>query len=629
MNNQIIDNLKKLLTSLKRHKFSLVNIYPSDVYTFENFKKTFESKLENIIVIQTKSKFVLFDKTVKLVSPKVFDEKKTEFFEKTKNAVVIWNDKLESLEGLQAYYPIIYVKVRDFDDFNERNKDHLEDWKVMPYEAEKLVVLINKNIKAFKSLTFDEFNISPLAKTSEEVKKEDQALKDLGLDLRYSEKEKVKFVTKLRPKNEINYSIFDNLPQPTIYPPNRNNVKWCQEFYSYIHAILKIIVPVEKERIIDMILNKQTLKVWLRGFTHRTINLNIEENYEALESVGDKTLKNAFSIYYFKRHPTAGPDELNNATKETQSDEAQAELSDNIGLIRWCKLDSIFQGNMKIKEDLLESLAGVITVILNEKNIYGFATDIFYNMFKLIYDDYTINARIDAATFVRQVIPPLKPSEAGKNRSDSPTANIRQIYMPRPKQIDYQVYKKILKQAEKIIKDNDIEGIIVDEKQKEKQADQGIHDRTTTTPAGKIKVEFYIDKFASDVFKLYGFNFKPGMVIGAATESTTAPAKRRAGDNAREFLYKNGITLEWIKDMKDDKKMKDLQGLDKRALLKAKQKHKDIIRLGVADKKIKSDQLFILYGENKDGKKYNLEYYVSGGSDNNYLVLVKKYLGLD
>ena len=81
--------------------------------------------------------------------------------------------------------------------------------------------------------------------------------------------------------------------------------------------------------------------------------------------------------------------------------------------------------------------------------------------------------------------------------------------------------------------------------------------------------------------------------------------------------------------MKEDKNMKDLQGLDKRALLKAKQKHKDIIRLGVADKKIKSDQLFILYGENKDGKKYNLEYYVSGGSDNNYLVLAKQYLNID
>ena len=629
MNNQIIDNLKKLLTSLKRHKFSLINVFPSDVYAFENFKKTFESKLENIIIVQTKSKFVIFDKTVKLVSPKVFDEKKTEFFEKTKNGIVIWNNNLESLEGLQAYYPIIYVKVRNFEEFKEKNKDHLEDWIEMPYEAEKLMVLINKNIKSFKSLTFDEFNIAPLAKTTEEIRKEDQALKDIGLDLKYSEKEKSKLITKLRPKNEINYSIFENLPQPTIYPPDRKNIKWCQEFYTYIHAMLKIIVPVEKERIIDMILNKQTLKVWIRAFTHRTTNLNLEENYEPLESVGDKVLKNAFSIYYFERYPAAGPNDLNNATKDTQSDEAQGEIGDKMGLMDWCKLDSIFQGNMTIKEDLQEAFAGAITVILNEKNIYGYSTDIFVNMFKLLYDDYEFNSKIDAATFVRQIIPRLKPSDAGKNRPTSPTIKERQIYMPRPKQIDYQVYKKILKQAEKIIKDNDIEGIIVDEKQKDKQADQGIYDRTTTTPDGKTKVEFYLDKFASDVFKLYGFNFKPNQVIGSSIESTTKPAKRKAGDKAREFLYKHGITLEWISKMKEDKNMKDLQGLDKRALLKAKQKHKDIIRLGVADKKIKSDQLFILYGENKDGKKYNLEYYVSGGSDNNYLVLAKQYLNID
>ena len=214
-----------------------------------------------------------------------------------------------------------------------------------------------------------------------------------------------------------------------------------------------------------------------------------------------------------------------------------------MGLMDWCKLDSIFQGNMTIKEDLQEAFAGAITVILNEKNIYGYSTDIFVNMFKLLYDDYEFNSKIDAATFVRQIIPRLKPSDAGKSRPTSPTIKERQIYMPRPKQIDYQVYKKILKQAEKIIKDNDIEGIIVDEKQKDKQADQGIYDRTTTTPDGKTKVEFYLDKFASDVFKLYGFNFKPNQVIGSSIESTTKPAKRKAGDKAREF-YINTV-LPW------------------------------------------------------------------------------------
>ena len=193
-------------------------------------------------------------------------------------------------------------------------------------------------------------------------------------------------------------------------------------------------------------------------------------------------------------------------------------------------------------------------------------------MFKLLYDDYEIDTRIDAATFIRQVIPRLKPSEASKNRPTSPATNIRQIHMPRPKQIDYNVYKKILKQAEKIIKENDIEGIIVDEKQKDKQDDQGFYVSESKTSDGKVKIEFYIDKFASDVFKFYGFDFKPGKVIGSAIESTIKPAKRKAGVNAREFLNKHGITKEWIDKKKEDKKMKDLQGLDKRALIKAKEK---------------------------------------------------------
>lgn len=607
MNKQIADNLKKALLNLKHKKFSLINIYPTDVYDFEDFKKTFKNKLENVVIIQNKNKFSLNypldNEKIKTIPTKTFQDKQDEIFEKTKNGIVIWHDKFEKLEGLQAYYPIIYISnIDNEEEFKEKFKDDLEDWKSVYYQNSKLMVLYNKNIKEFQTFKFIDFDIKSSVKINND---------------------KVKYESKLKPGNTINYEIFNTLPKPTIYPPDRSNPKWCQEFYNYILEILKIIVPANKERMIPYIINKQTFKdVWLRAFTHFTIKPDVTENYEALEHIGDRAMKHAFIDYYYERYPSSTPGELNDASQKTQSDEEQAELGYKMGLMNWVCLDDVLQSNMKLNEDLLESFAGALDISLYQAGIIGGSVPIFNNMFRLLYQDYDLLTKINASTWLNQFIEQISPKDIQPQKDDDKNL----ISLPRPRQIDPKIYNKILKDANKLLEKEGFEGIVTSEKL-EKKKDTGIEWDDYLTNDGKVKVDVRLNEYGASVLRNFGFNFRKNQILGSATESTIKPAKRHASDNARDFLEKHGINKKWVDYQVFKKRMGDLEGLEEKVLLKAKKKHRDIVMLGVKDKKLKKDAVYVLYGENKRGYKYFLESHVSEGEPvNNHLILVKKFL---
>lgn len=616
------DNLKKLLENLKLKSFSLVNIYPLDVYSFEKFRKTFKGTLTNSVVVQSKSKFTLVDKSYKLVTPKIFNQKRIEFYEKTKNGVVIWNSDFESLEGLQAYYPIIYINgIDDEEKFKTKFKDQLGDWKHLYFKNDKMIVLINRAIKEFKTFTFEDFEITSPIKVDEEEK----VFEELGI-VEKKNKASPKPVTKQKPDDYINFDIFKELPQPTIYPPNRKSGKWCQEFYTYILSILKIIVPVEKERLIDYILNKETFKnVWLKSFTHFSTNPDVSQNYEALEQIGDKILKTSFYSYYFQRYPYANANELNDASTETQSDEEQGKIGHHMGLIKWVSLEDVIRDNSKIKEDLLEAFAGAVDVSLNHSGIKGASVIIFSNFFDLLYSNKDIRTEINAQTWLHQLIKQIAPRDINKEEKED---NL--ISFPRPQGLDMEIYKQILKRANKLLEEEGIDKKITSQRIKNEKENEGIVFEEIITEDKKYKFNIRINEYGASVFKYYGFNFRKNQIIGTYTDPTKRPAKRHAANKAREFLASKGIDQNWIDNQKFKKKMGDLGYLADRVILKAKQKHKDIVSISIKDKKIKKDQIFVLVGMNKKGYKYFLDRYVSEGEPgDNYTILAKKFLGID
>jgi dsRNA-specific ribonuclease len=618
----ISDNLSKLLENLKHKSFSLINIYPLDVYSFEKIRKTFKGKLVNSVVVQSKSKFTLVDKSFKLVTPKIFNQKRIEFYEKTKNGVVIWNGDFESLEGLQAYYPIIYINgIDDEEKFKTKFKSQLGDWKHLYYKNDNLIVLINRAIKEFKTFTFEDFEITPPIKVAEEEK----VFEELGL-VEKKNKASPKPVTRQKPEDYINFDIFKELPSPTIYPPDRKNIKWCQEFYTYLLSLLKIIVPVEKKKLIDYILNKETFKnVWLKAFTHFSTHPDVSQNYEALEQVGDKILKTSFFNYYFQRYPYATANELNDSSTETQSDEEQSKISHHMGLIKWIWVDEVLRDNANIKEDLLEAFAGAVNVSLIHSGISGGSIVIFANLFDLLYSNKDIRSEINAQTWLHQLIKQIAPRDIKPKEEED---NL--ISFPRPPKLDMEIYNQLLKRANNLLEEEGIDKKITSQKIKKDKDNEGIDFEEIITEDKRYKFNIRINEYGASVFKYYGFNFKKNQIIGSVIEPTKRPAKRHAANRAREFLASKGIDQNWVNNQKFKKKMGDLGDLADRVILKAKQKHKDIISINIEDKKLKKDHIFVLVGTNKKGYKYFLDRYVSDGEPgNNYLILAKKFLGID
>lgn len=610
MNNQVLINLDKILKDTKHKKFSLINISPKDVYEFENFREHFKDQLDNAIIVGSKNMFTIPRKNIKVMSYKIFNDKKEEFYTNSRNGIVVWNlrDNEEfNLEGLQAYYPVIFLIGGNL------KLDNDNDWKIFEFTDEKLTILVNRNIENFPSFLFKNFNISA--------------------DIR--EVKEVKVVENLTVESFINYSIFDNLPKPTVFPDRKNGV-FLKEFYNYILEILKIIVPKNKEKLIPYILNKQTMKdYWIKAFTHFTTEPDVNENYESLEKLGDKVLKFSFMEYYMDRFPYAEPGELTNVEKFTQSNEEQIKLGKSMGVLNWAQIEEPLRINQKINEDILESFAGALDKSLNSQGIVGVSVAIIINMFKLLFDSFSFDIiDIDAPSWINQFISRITPGSL-KNRNkynnDEEEDNIRKINLARPNAIDSETYNEILEAGNEILIEKGIEGILVDKVQTSGvKNDPGIIFEITETNNRKIKCQVILNAFGAKVLNYYGFNLKANQVLGEDIQTTKKPAKTGASNNAKKFLKKLGITNTWVEEQKENKNIEDFKDLQKDALLKAKRLHSDIIKIGIKSKTILSMKIFLLYGENTNGYKYRLESYVSDNKPaNNYKIIVEKFLGLN
>jgi dsRNA-specific ribonuclease len=610
MNNQVLINLDKILKDTKHKKFSLINISPKDVYEFENFREHFKDQLDNAIIVGSKNMFTIPRKNIKVMSYKIFNDKKEEFYTNSRNGIVVWNlrDNEEfNLEGLQAYYPVIFLIG------GKLKLENDDDWKIFEFTDEKLTILVNRNIENFPSFLFKNFNISA--------------------DIR--EVKEVKVVENLTVESFVNYSIFDNLPKPTVFPDRKNGV-FLKEFYNYILEILKIIVPKNKEKLIPYILNKQTMKdYWIKAFTHFTTEPDVNENYESLEKLGDKVLKFSFMEYYMDRFPYAEPGELNNAEQFTQSNSEQIKLGKSMGVLNWAQIEEPLRINQKINEDILEAFAGALDKSLNSQGIVGVSVAIIINMFKLLFDSFSFDViDINAPTWINQFIDRITPGSF-KNRNkysiDEEEDNIRKINLPRPNAIDSETYNEILEAGNEILIEKGIEGILVDKIQtKGVKKDTGIIFEITETNNRKIKCQVILNAFGAKVLNYYGFNLKANQVLGEDIQTTKPPAKAYASGNAKKFLKKLGITNTWVAEQSENKSIEDFKDLQKDALLKAKRLHSDIIKIGIKSKTILTMKIFLLYGENNNGYKYRLESYVSDNKPaNNYKIIVEKFLGLN
>jgi dsRNA-specific ribonuclease len=594
--NFFTKNTISLLGGLKKSQVSILYLHPEENHVELEYLLT--DHLKNIVYVSSK-----YGK--QKISPKEWEKNQEFYKQKTKNAFVLYNkfkgslaDFEEMKRSFRDIYPLVYVVYEDSDNINFEDGD---GWNVVEEEGEENgILLVNKKIKKFQNLTFEDFDLKKSV-SLRSSKKLDPALDDDIIDISFGETETVtdiKPVTKQK-SNEEDFSIFKDLPKPTMRP-NHKSKEWLKEFYNYLRVLILRILPPDKVKLIDYILNKETIaNVWLKVFTHKVANPTRGENYEIYESIGDRVLKYVFALYFHDRFPLASEGEIANASKHFQSDDRQSETGKHMGLLNWIDAPPELSTNLKNNEDMYEAFAGGLELILNKNTVMGNSTQIIYHFFALLYDEFDFgDIRIDPRTWLGQLI-------EGIAKKSFVVKKEKLFYLPRPKEIPDDVFEKIVESGNEIVSSKGLDYILTSKNQNDKK-NPGFEFITSVTQNNQTEFKVILNSYGAEVLNSYGFNLKNGKEIGKAVEPTTKPAERNGSENAREFLNSIGVTDDWVQQQRRKRRFMRIVNYEE-ALVKAKSMHKDIIDLDVVNAlTIKRDSFFQLIGLTKTHKKYLL-----------------------
>ena len=180
-----------------------------------------------------------------------------------------------------------------------------------------------------------------------------------------------------------------------------------KDLFKYLKELLMTFLDEDK---IPALLNKESMKLWRRSFTH--ITYDPEDNYETLESVGDKVLSYTFKTMLYQRFPDITASELNNLDQHYMSTHLQSLMSAKMGLTNWLRVNGeVPKTSEKIREDLYESFFGTIDTIMIKKYGLGYGVRICMKFMEKIFD-IGFNRDIEPAkTFVFQMFERLGAKE--------------------------------------------------------------------------------------------------------------------------------------------------------------------------------------------------------------------------
>jgi dsRNA-specific ribonuclease len=175
---------------------------------------------------------------------------------------------------------------------------------------------------------------------------------------------------------------------PDIY--GKSSGKRIEKDYDsgLVKFLKDILSPIAKEETIQKIVNTSTLPMWKKAFTHETIDLN--DNYEQLETIGDRVLELTFLKYLLRKFPDLTPQEITELKSKYMSKIYQGTTSRKLGFGDWIRVGSDIS-SISILEDVFESFFGALFEISDRELGDGAGYVMALKFLALIFSDVEID----------------------------------------------------------------------------------------------------------------------------------------------------------------------------------------------------------------------------------------------
>jgi len=154
-------------------------------------------------------------------------------------------------------------------------------------------------------------------------------------------------------------------PSPMVAAdPVSFQMEWLGGFQRYIYMVLSAVYTNDTVR--AMAVESDMLRIWRRAFTDRSF---AADNYETLETIGDKALSVAFAKYVYAKKPEVTPRELSNFIMYYMSNRFQPIISADLKMETWILFgkevakERTSATTKSIKEDIFEAFCGALEAV--------------------------------------------------------------------------------------------------------------------------------------------------------------------------------------------------------------------------------------------------------------------------
>jgi hypothetical protein len=599
----VLKFLPNVLKGRTKASFILHNVDNDDL---EYFRKKNDEFVKNTLIVR-KSKPKPLKKDEFFIKRKEWLKKRDRYVELTSGAFVVLDnvedDESEHIERMELYkkfYPVIFISTLSPNgDDEEFLSAEIDGWKVKYFKNQHLAIYYNRAIKNFKTfiVNFQEIVREDSVKSLKTI--EDEVFPYTTPRLEPDQTVKPVSIKKSGKRREANWEVFEGLPQPTM-EPDHSSETWIKEFYLYLKNLISRIVPSKEERLVEFLVNKKTIPLWLDIFTSEYYNPNKGENYEAYEAVGDSVVKYVFYIYLYEKFGnTLGKDQLNDLKTRHLSKEWQGILGDKMELHKWLLVPEIIRDHIDIREDMTEAFTAGIEIILNRDTRRGMAEKVLLNMFHLLFKDYDwkLGEKMEKkgtpeVSKLIQWYPSIALSEGKSDR----------LIIKKPPFIDPKDWKKISKQFEHILHE---EGYMVPIVESHKE--EGVRIVETVDDDKIFTTKVYLSDKGYQILEEKGLDIKDYKKKPLAQVSGRVKVKNKAKLKAMEKLQELGVTDEWIARQKNKKYTAGLEGLEE-VILKAKSQGLDIVKVDFFSKEFSNHRtVYQMYGVDENDKKVVLD----------------------